>query len=593
MKTSNCRGNALLVALIMVVVISGFVGVAVTTTDHSARSADRSRDYAGAQAAAEGAVEYAYGVWKSQIASANGAISGSTLAAPTFPHYSMVGSLQIVPANEYGVSTAATGLPPAVARDVTDYPGWRGRGYNYIARAQMSPGQNYRTGVRRQFEYTEVPLFQAMYFFEGNFEIYRPATMIIGGLVHSNSDMYVQGWNNSGSGSLTFQGKVSRAGNYTEGPPPFGTTWASNSNPQAPIYPNGGRASQLSQVARMEPLGQAPAQVLNTSDSNTNNDSFREIIEPPNTAQTDPPEIATRRLYNKAGMRVNINGSTITVTGANGLTLSAAKQTEIANAISASTTIYDQREGANVDVRTLDIAALRTALSTGVTGFNDVLYIHDTTPRVSGNMEPKTIRLKNGGILPDEGLTVVSENPIYIQGDYNTGSTPATVSNVPSNNNGNPGNADSPTVTGYTRKPAAVIGDAVMLLSNNWNDSNSSLTLSSRPATHTTYNTAIISGFMPSGYQPPSGSQYGYSGGANNFPRFLEQWGGISCTYYGSMVQLFRSERFTGRWNTGNIYGAPSRCWNYDTLYNDNPPPGAVSGTTWSRGTWAKWTDQP
>ena len=473
--------------------------------------------------------------------------------------------------------------------DVPGYRGWRGRAYNYVARAQMNTGHTYRVGVRRLFQYAEVPLFQSMYFFEHNFEIYKPATMIVAGLIHSNSNMWVNG--HSG-GTLTLQGNVSYAGAYSESAAPFGPSWSAESGTAAPIYSTG-KASQLSQVARMEPLGDAPSQVLNTTDSNPNNDTFREIIEPPNISFTDPPEIASRRLYNKAGMRVNINGSTITVTGANGLTLSSAKQTEVRNAISASTTIYDQREGKNVDVRSLDVGALRTALATGVSGFNGVLYINDTTPLVAGDLEPKTVRLKNGGILPDAGLTVVSENPIYIQGDYNTGATTTTTDSVPSNNGGNPSNTDSPTVTGYTRKPSAVIGDAVMMLSNNWSDGNSSLALASRPATHTTYNTAIISGFMPSGYQPPSGSAYGYSGGANNFPRFLENWTNQHCTYFGSMVELFQSAKFTGRWNTGVIYSPPGRRWNYDTNFNDNPPPGAVSGTTWSRGTWAKWTDQP
>ncbi len=584
MKKGTCRGNALIVALIMVVAISGFVGVAFTTTQNSTLSADQSADYAGAQAAAEGAVEYAFGVWKSQIATANGPVTGSTLAAPVFPSYAMFGALEIVPANEYGVSTSATGLPPVVATDVTGYRGWQGRSYNYLARAQMNSGHDYRVGVRRQFQYAEVPLFQTMFFFEHTFEISKPATMIVGGLVHSNSKMYANG---SSSGTLTFQGNVSYADTYSEANPPSGP----NPSPQAPVYPSG-KSNQLSQVARMEPLGDAPAKVLNTTDSNPNNDSFREIIEPPNASFTDPAEIATRRLYNKAGMRVNINGSTITVTGANGLTLSSAKQTEIRAAVSASTTIFDQREGKNVDVRSLDVGALRTALSTGVSGFNGVLYIHDTTPLIAGDMEPKAVRLKNGGTLPDAGLTVVSENPVYIQGDYNTGSTTATVNTVPSNNGGNPSNTDSPTVTGYTRKPAAVIGDAVMLLSNSWSDTNASSSISSRPAAHTTYNTAIISGYMPTGYQPPVGAAYGYSGGANNFPRFLEDWTGQSCTYFGSMVELFESTAFTGQWQLNNVYRPPARMWNYDTNFTTTPPPGSVTGTVWSRGTWAKWTTQ-
>jgi hypothetical protein len=227
-----------------------------------------------------------------------------------------------------------------------------------------------------------------------------------------------------------------------------------------------------------------------------------------------------------------------------------------------------------------------------VSGFNGVLYIDDVTPRVAGDMEPKAICLRNGGTLPNNGLTVVSENPIYIQGEYNTGATPATALSVPANNGTNPSNATNSTVPGYTRKPAAVISDAVMFLSNNWSDSNSSAAIGSRVASHTTYNTAIITGFMPSGWQPPSGSAYGYSGGANNFPRFLEDWSSRRCTYWGSMVELFESETFTGRWQLNHVYRPPNRYWNFDPTFIDSPPNGTPTATTWSRGTWAKYSSQ-
>jgi hypothetical protein len=94
---------------------------------------------------------------------------------------------------------------------------------------------------------------------------------------------------------------------------------------------------------------------------------------------------------------------------------------------------------------------------------------------------------------------------------------------------------------------------------------------------------------MPSGYQPTVGAQYGYSGGANNFPRFLENWTNQYCTYYGSMVELFQSQIFTGQWNTGNIYSPPIRCWNFDPNFTANPPPGSLSAISWSRGTWVKY----
>src|SRR5207237_3546649 len=96
-----------------------------------------------------------------------------------------------------------------------------------------------------------------------------------------------------------------------------------------------------------------------------------------------------------------------------------------------------------------------------------VLYIKDTTTNgtsVSSKLggsgstvttTERAIRLKNGVNLPTSGLTVVSENPVYIQGDYNTGGTPPSDS----------GTYTSPTVNGYTRAKAAVIGDAINILS--------------------------------------------------------------------------------------------------------------------------------
>ena len=594
MNKRNCQGNILIVALILIVVVSGLVVVAVNVTDNSAHFADRSRDYVSAQAAAEGAVDHAFAIWKRRINAQNRAIdtteANATLAAPTFTDFTYAsaaadGPLKIEALDEYGAPVAT---PTRVTVDLPKYPGWRGNCYSYSARAKMQQtgvANGPAVGVKRQFQYSEVPLFQSMFFFENTLEFYKPASMIVSGLVHTNDNLYASYADGS---SLTFQDEVSYVNNYSSTvDPPFAAGWSAPGHMNPPIFEDG-IASQLHQVPRFEPLGSEPTSVLNTTDANPNNDSFRELIEPPNTGFSDPPQIAQRRLYNKAGLRINVTGSTVTVTGQNGTTLTPAAQSAIAAAVNSFTTIFDTREGKNVDVATLDITTLRTALGTGVGGFNNVIYINDTTPSTAGNTEPKTIRLKNGGILPSAGLTIASENAVYIQGDYNTGTT-NDPNAVPTNNGGNAGNADSPTTPGYTRKPAAVIGDAVMLLSNSWNDGNAASALTGRNASNTTYNTAIVSGFMPSGYTPASGSQYGYSGGGNNFPRFLENWSGQYCSYYGSMVELYESKTYTGRWDTGVIYRPPNRCWNFDTNYRNSPPPGTLDAASWSRGTWAKY----
>ena len=586
----------MIVTLIMIVVVSGFVIVALNTTNGSARMADRSRDFTAGQSAAEGAVEYGFGVWKKRLVNANSSISSSTLTGingPTFTGFSYSsaaedGALKIDPLDEYGTPSTA---PVPVTVDILAYPGWRGKTYTYSARAkmQMNPETyNFRVGVKRLFQYSEVPLFQAMFFFENDLEFYKPASMIVSGLVHTNSMAYLSG--RSGV-PLTFQDNVSYVEGYTHSSdPPYANQWSgwSANATASPVYEQG-IDEQLNQVSRMEPLGSEPAAVINTTDTNPNNDGFRELIEPPNTSFPDPPEIASRRLFNKAGIVMKMNGNNVTVTGQNGTSLTNAMQTSLKNAVITRTTMYDQREGKNVDVATVDVGKLTTTITAGIPGFNNVLYVIDETPVTKSKPEPKTVRLTNGGVLPPNGLTVVSENPIYIKGDYNTGTT-TDPNAVPSNNGGNPDNTKEPTNTGYTRKPSSVISDAVMFLSNAWNDANAANTdVTKRVASNTTYNTAIVSGFMPSGYQPPSGAQYGYSGGANNFPRFLEAWDNKYCTYFGSMVELFESKTFIGKWDTGVIYRPPLRRWNFDTNFRDTPPPGSLDAASFSRGTWARY----
>jgi hypothetical protein len=443
-----------------------------------------------------------------------------------------------------------------------------------------------------------------MYFFEHNLEIYRPAQMIVAGLVHTNSRLLVSGSSDSAGAEIEFTGNLSYAGS-TPGTPGYSTTepplggpaWAGFSVAaapgymEAPTYSNGGASAQVSSVERYEPLGKAPASVLDTTDANPNNDSFMELIEPPVSGYVDPPEIARRRLYNKAGVIFSINGTTVTVTTQNGTALNATQVTNLKAAFTGKTTVFDQREGKNVDMSNINVAAMTTVLN-GATGFNGVLYIYDTTPVNALDPEPKTIRLKSGGVLPNTGLTVASQNPVYVQGDYNTGTT-TNPNSVPANSTGNPNNTSSPVVSGYTRKPAAIAADAVILLSNSWNDANAALAVTSRVASNTTYNMAILAGFMPSGYDPDGSggvAAYGYSGGANNFPRFLESWTSKSCTYFGSMVELFQSKVFTGKWDTGVIYRPPNRRWNFDNNFVATPPPGSLDAVAISRGGWSKYS---
>ena len=118
------------------------------------------------------------------------------------------------------------------------------------------------------------------------------------------------------------------------------------------------------------------------------------------------------------------------------------------------------------------------------------------------------------------------------------------------------------------------MADAVTILSNSWTDNNSGAALSSRNATATTVNTAILAGDVPSNANGDGIA----SGGAHNFPRFLENWDSVNFTYYGSLVEAFHSNKFTGSWQTNNVYHWPNRLWNFDTVFLQKQPPGVPTG---------------
>ncbi len=576
------HASALVITMLVIFLITVSIGIAVSVTTFTVRQTDSSRDFSALRAATEGALDFGYGVWAKTINTQYRPAKNSELTIatpPPFTGFSYSTALQVQGTDQYGhpfAAANAAATPPPVRINLDNYPGWVGSNTSYIANVAMSGvfiGKrtvNYQ--AKRSFNYTVVPLFQATAFFENDLELYRPATMTIGGLVHTNAKAYVS---SSNAGTLTFSGHLSYSANNGYLPdvdPPQSNTWAGwQANAELPpTYSAGGQAQQVDQVARIEPLGADANTLINTTDTNRNNDSMRELIEPPNTyvdpttqqivttsAATDPQSISDRRLYSKAGIRVRITGTNlvpiITITTANGTSLSSGYKTQLSSALTQQT-IYDRREGQNVDVTSLDLSKAKSVFD-GASGFNNIVYIDDTR---SLGSDPKAIRLLNGSTLPTNGLTVASENAVYIQGDYNTSGT---------------------------RVSSAVFADAVTILSNSWSDGNSSAGLSSRIASTTTVNTALVAGFLPSGWtNPVSGATYGYSGGLNNFPRFLEDWSSSTFNYTGSMIELFTSAIATGEWDTGAIYSPPTRVWNFDSNFVDNPPPGSLDAVSIGRG---------
>jgi Tfp pilus assembly protein PilX len=610
MKNQRAKENAstLMVVMGMLAVITVLVGVTLSSTSHNGILTQHEQNFTRALNAADGALEYTYASWKNVITS-NGLRSPTnsqlTVSAPAAALHSgfqssgiTFSNFSLVNANQWGETVDASGTTitnpiGATLASIPGFPGWKGVASFYRAQVTASlpsRGAAITVGLRRTFQVTAVPLFQAAIFFEDDINLQPGAKMIIKGLVHTNGNLYAA---TSTAGNLQFLSNVSYVGNYYETYNPYMD--ATTLPPQPPLWSDGLTSStsttfssQLHQTTRMEPFGTAPSQLFNTTDTNPNNDSMREIIEPPSTSFTDPPQIAAMRMYNQATVRVAIDrtksgNARIAITNGSNAALSSSADSAIRAALNVSnTTIYDWRQASNVYLTNVNMGALNTALVAMGTSFNGVLYIQDVTPTGLN-----AVRLQNGAVLTRD-LTIASNNAVFIQGDYNTGGVSGSTHDpllVPSNNGGNPNGTDSSIAPGYTERSTAVMADAVMILSNNWNDSNSTAALSSRAATPTTVNTAIVAGLVPSN----TNNSNLYDGGPHNFPRFLENWSGQDFTYLGSMIQPFHSLQFNAPYGvSSNVYSPPGRKWGFDSLFTTQPPPGTLQSLQYSRGRWER-----
>ena len=618
MTKSNfpCNGNVLLFTLMAVLVVSLFVTVALSRTSQNGRNAKRQEVLSGTSAAADGAIEYAFAAWKQKLrelglrAATNTDLNRGLSTAVGRPDVSRHPGFTAMGINfsGYDIQTSdqwgnpeVTPPPKVPTEEVPNFPGWKGTSYHYrvevSAAAATISGSAPRSGIRRFFQLTQVPLFQAAIFYEGDLELHPGAPMTVSGLVHTNKDLWAAGFN-----ALQFKDKVSYVNEYRETAMMAG--WDGNGGAQrptvAPTWSDGLQGSssttkgkQLSQVERMEPFGNTPENLYSRTDVSRNNDGPHELIEPPLTGvdQTDPAEIAGSRVYSQATLKIEINSALtgtarVSVRNSAGTLLATTdpNYTAVLGALDSGVTMMDWREGTNVKVTSVDMVKLTTAAK-AFSGYNGVIHVRDVS--TAGKT---AIRLKNGRALPlppagVTGVTIASDNAVYVQGDYNTGGTSRT--DVPSNV-ANPDGQATPTASGYTRQACAIMADAITVLSNAWNDSNASSGLGSRKASATTINAAFLCGDVPTnaGTGKPSG-------GAHNFPRFLEAWSEgtvyTNFTYWGSMVQAFNSESFTGAWQTGNVYSWPNRKWNFDPKFLTAQPPGTPQGIQYSRGRWERF----
>ena len=166
----------------------------------------------------------------------------------------------------------------------------------------------------------------------------------------------------------------------------------------------------------------------------------------------------------------------------------------------------------------------------------------------------RALKLTNGGLgnLVTPWLTIVTENPVYVHGDWN---------------------ANQASGFGNPHAATAIIADSVTLLSNAWVD-NISYQFPYAPGSRTRsaqsyYRFAVIAGknrpFPISEVVDAVAADFGSDGGAHNFLRMLEGNGG-TVNYRGSIATFYYSRQAVGVYKCCNtVYQAPTRVFNFDT----------------------------
>lgn len=473
----------------------------------------------------------------------------ATTLVPTSAQTAAIAAPSISGFNFDAFSVATSGVSTVKTITTGPYAGLNSISTPYTITSQTS-GIVADSGTVRLTQSVEdqlIPLFQFGVFYDGDLEIFPGPPMTFNGRIHSNKDIYL-------GGASTVDSRISSAGNIyrcrkdTSTPTCFSAKIKDTAGTYTHTlsYDHNNSNWTTKAYRDWEGLVQDSAhgvQKLNLPIGTSNaNDLIKkgDTIDPADSSESDT--LKSGRMYWQADLRI-LDGVVYARSGST-VTLQAG--------IVSSATMYDYRENKAMTLRQIDIGNL---VSSGQAPANGILFVSES--QNSGNS--KAVRLINGAALPAGGFTVASDNPIYIKGSYNT----------------------------VNKKGAAIMGDAITFLSNNWNDANAvnaSSPFSSRVASDTTVNAAVVTGNTTT-------TVGNYNGGLENLPRFLENWTGRTFTYKGSLIDLWQSQQATGAWQYGSPrYTAPNRVWSYDTDFNDpaNLPPGTPRVRTLARTQWAR-----
>lgn len=567
-------GNALLMVMMVTAISAIALASAMRWVSSNAQMTTRNNEYYRAVASAEAATEKVVAMMSKDFRESGWAVVDNKLGdyRATMPTDTESGHWQgwtfSDPAGSTnGIFVARRNSAQFVQLD-SQYTGLRGMSatYSVIANASQSVSgldQPITAGVRQQFQLATIPIFQFAIFYGIPMELHPGPNFTVTGRVHGNDALYYS----SGSGSsLNFNSHVTSVGDLLNAWAPGDSNHSGT--PGANVNFNG-EADQ--HVAHMQlPIG-----------TNNTAAAVREILNPPPSGESATSAMGAQRYYNKSDIIITVTNTGVTVTSGRWDGFATTLSTnDWGNFVTTTNSFRDWREARTVRPVDINVAALRnwsntnSAIRSSLPG-NDVSSVYVNDQRTLATDQMGAVRLRNGAELPADGLTVATARPLYVQGNFNQ---PVSTHLGTTNTSGT--------------KPASLAADAINVLSGSWVDANStSSLLSTRVASDTTVNAAFLSGIVPTLASNRTSAEGGkYSGGVENYPRFLEKWSGRTFTYNGSMVVMFNSQYATNGWKYGgSVYEAPTRRWAFDLNFMDETklPPGTPQLTAMIRGSWA------
>lgn len=515
-------GFGLMAVLVIAILIGGVAGAFFIVSMNEQKYTEASRNTMKSTYLAEAGAEDAAHAIRSAIANQYTVpAAGTIMVSGVAVNY----AIQFI-AGSQRVENSPTGLQTTFQQ------------FEIVAEVPFSQGANRSLGrVIKTVDAGATPIFQFLAFYNNDLEFLPGPAAVVHGRMHSNKDMYL----GAGASMNVYGDHVQAVGQMYRKRKDNGTTMAGTVSVEKQ-----GSGTLAGWANGFESTNASWAAASQSSWNGTvkNGATGAVKMETPALASIQPGGYFDLRAQN-GGLVIRDSQAFV---GSTNVTLLLPAGTL------ATTNIYDAREGKSVPVTTIDMAKLKASAYYPANG---LLYAERSA---NSSATPKGIHIKNGAELPS-GLTIVSPAPVYVQGDYNTGgATPA------------------------NKRPAAIISDAVNLLSNAW--TNTKTSTSALPvASNTSYNFAMISGNQDT---VPGA----YNGGLENLPRFHENWSAKNCNIKGSFVNLYTSQIAKGKWvYGGNRYTAPNRNWDFDTDFNNpsklppfTPMAVAIGRTTYEEG---------